>query len=493
MASLGILALLVLFSELLKTQTSAPDQYEHHTQQRRSHVVPRTAPRTAPRSQAVPRHGQLRARPELATYPLERQVSTQREPISAATLPRQPLDFYADSICCLQRLSSDVENVDRRCSINGRFRRTSIRGPVLQTASAGTPTVRWPTFAEFGVEWAESADDFAPPLQKHTTPVTVHLYDNFEKGLPKAGKNDHKIALGRQGKFAGTMQNAIEKWQSFGFTPVCHKGLFTDSLLAQPVARDLIAVHSDGDLYVSVNQVLVLTYSHVVPEGAFVIDDWFGGKGAWESARKAVYDFAIHQDVAPNLRTPVVGASAYWIKLESDACPDCYRTTPIKSVNLNALTQVSIDRYKAKLQELQTAISGFAQCTPSGMPQASDDEVFAAIKTWQARAAKGVAFAACDGTGLFADPPSGTKINAVVIGKECTDADYDREITRWWSAMPQDAMMILECWDGSSADPVHGCRPAFYRFVSDQGIMPHLQTVYDHPTAFWIKGPMPLG
>jgi hypothetical protein len=56
---------------------------------------------------------------------------------------RQPLDFYADSICCLQRLSSDVENVDRRCSINGRFRRTSIRGPVLQTASAGTPTVRW--------------------------------------------------------------------------------------------------------------------------------------------------------------------------------------------------------------------------------------------------------------------------------------------------------------------------------------------------------------
>lgn len=142
------------------------------------------------------------------------------------------------------------------------------------------------------MEWAESADDFAPALSSHLNPVTVHLYDNFEKGLPKAGAKDHNMAQGRAGKFAGTMDNARKRlaavicscpecqqlceasarwhaskvlticmrvaacrWSNFGYTPVLHKGLFTSSLFAQPPPRNLIGVHSDGDLYVSIYEV----------------------------------------------------------------------------------------------------------------------------------------------------------------------------------------------------------------------------------------------
>jgi len=171
---------------------------------------------------------------------------------------RWPLTLFAESICCEALMAARGETStgrDSQCHMYKRLRRTTIRKPVLQMAAKSTPHIQQPSFAEFGVEWAESADDFAPALSSHLNPVTVHLYDNFEKGLPKAGAKDHNMAQGRAGKFAGTMDNARKRWSNFGYTPVLHKGLFTSSLFAQPPPRNLIGVHSDGDLYVSIYEV----------------------------------------------------------------------------------------------------------------------------------------------------------------------------------------------------------------------------------------------
>eukprot|EP00873_Tetraselmis_striata_P044469 jgi/Tetstr1/464733/TSEL_009480.t1 len=409
---------------------------------------------------------------------------------------RWPLTLFAESICCEALMAARGETStgrDSQCHMYKRLRRTTIRKPVLQMAAKSTPHIQQPSFAEFGVEWAESADDFAPALSSHLNPVTVHLYDNFEKGLPKAGAKDHNMAQGRAGKFAGTMDNARKRWSNFGYTPVLHKGLFTSSLFAQPPPRNLIGVHSDGDLYVSIYEVLVMTYNHVVPGGAFIIDDWSGGQGIWESARKAVYDFAIHEEVAPNLRTPVAGASAFWQKSQSDACPGCYPDIQFKPFNLGAISATDMARHKDRLMSLTEEISSAARCAPSsGVPQASDDTVFGTVVRWQTRQVAGAAVHTCRGASEDV-PATGDTISSVTIHASCADGEYDEELMRWWRVLPIGGMVVLPCWDDATASAPHGCRPGFYRFVAQAGIMPHLQTVYGHPTAFWIKGPSPLG
>lgn len=68
-------------------------------------------------------------------------------------------------------------------------------------------------------------------------------------------------------------------------------------------------------------QVLVMTYNHVVPGGAFIIDDWSGGQGIWESARKAVYDFAIHEVRFYCPLSDIVPVTPYVMRTVSSAQP----------------------------------------------------------------------------------------------------------------------------------------------------------------------------
>ena len=104
-------------------------------------------------------------------------------------------------MCCpvVLKTSASGASVERRCSIRGRFRRTSIRSVVSRRAVSQIHKESF-DFAEFGVEHAESAYDFSESL---TQDAKIWLYDTFH-GLPKASSRDSRAALGRQNKFYGT-------------------------------------------------------------------------------------------------------------------------------------------------------------------------------------------------------------------------------------------------------------------------------------------------
>ena len=241
-----------------------------------------------------------------------------------------PLSAFYDSICCplVLKYSSSME---RRCSIRGRYRRTSVRSVISRHAVSMLPDDAF-DFAEFGVENAESAADFAGSLDDR---ATIWLYDTFT-GLPEASINDSQSALGRKNKFRGSESHAVSTWQNFGtWNIIVRKGLFSEQLHSRTTPSRLGVLHCDGDLYASINDVLVALYPKVLESGAIIIDDWFGGHtGTWETARKAVYDFIIESEIAPMISTPL-GMSAFWFKSKVEKCESCYSSM---NENVNCFT-----------------------------------------------------------------------------------------------------------------------------------------------------------
>lgn len=65
-----------------------------------------------------------------------------------------------------------------------------------------------------------------------------------------------------------------------------------------------------------------------------------------------MHSLLLVQEVAPNLRTPVAGASAFWQKSQSDACPGCYPDIQFKPFNLGAISATDMARHKDRLMSL---------------------------------------------------------------------------------------------------------------------------------------------
>ena len=413
----------------------------------------------------------------------------QREPFSRA-FSTIPLREFFNSLCCPVALktSASVASVERRCSIRGRFRRTSIRSVVSRRAVSQIHKESF-DFAEFGVEHAESAYDFSESL---TQDAKIWLYDTFS-GLPKASSRDSRAALGRQNKFYGTEKNAISVWKKLGFENIItRKGLFSEQLQFHEVPSKVAVLHCDGDLYGSINDVLISMYSNVLNDGAIIIDDWFGGHtGTWETARKAVYDFIISQGIAPRIATPL-GMSAFWFKSVADRCHDCYKNlTSVKWSPLDNIEQMRI--FKDNYQSILTiADSIFApDCERGNIEGFHGDTREKLLHSFFERAPRVVHI--CDGEANIGklEFDLSNSPDVLFIGNKCLK--YDSVIEKSWKALPLHKIIILECWGYSLNSPERGCRPDFYRFVHSNGIMPLLTTFFDDTSAFWIKGPIPIG
>lgn len=402
-----------------------------------------------------------------------------------------PLKNFFNSLCCPVALktSASVASVERRCSIRGRFRRTSIRSVVSRRAVSQIHKEKNFDFAEFGVEHAESAYDFSESLPQD---AKIWLYDTFS-GLPKASSRDSRAALGRQNKFYGNEKNAISVWKKLGFENIIiRKGLFSEQLQFHEVPSKVAILHCDGDLYASINHVLISMYSNVLKDGAIIIDDWFGGHtGTWETARKAVYDFIISQGIAPRIATPL-GMSAFWFKSDADRCHDCYKNlTSAKWSPLDNIEQMRI--FKDKYQSILTiADLMFATDCERGYIEGFHGDIHEELLHSFFDGAPRVVHV-CDGEtdiGKLEFTISNSP-DVLFIGNKCLE--YDSVIERSWKALPLHKVIVLECWGHSLKSPERGCRPDFYRFVHSNGIMPLLTTFFDDTSAFWIKGPLPIG
>lgn len=394
-----------------------------------------------------------------------------------------PLSAFYDSICCPFVLK-DSSSMERRCSIRGRYRRTSVRSVISRHAISMLPEDEF-DFAEFGVENAESASDFAGSLDDRTT---IWLYDTFT-GLPEASINDSQAALGRKNKFRGSELHAVSTWQKFGtWNIVVRKGLFSEQLHSRSTPSRLGVLHCDGDLYASINDVLVALYPNVLESGAIIIDDWFGGHtGTWETARKAVYDFIIESEIAPKISTPL-GMSAFWFKSKIERCEGCYASMKSTRWSPPADTQ-ELRRFKKFYERILMKVDSVvaSDCSNKSIQMSEVLLRNKILQTLIRNSASQVRL--CSGK----DSPNDASIvpDIIYFGKECIE--YRSLLQKWWVKLPTFKIIVLECWGTTSSSPNLGCRPDFYRFVHINGIMPLLTTLYDDQTAFWIKGPTPIG
>jgi hypothetical protein len=80
---------------------------------------------------------------------------------------------------------------------------------------------------------------------------------------------------------------------------------------------------------------------------------WGGHTGAWESARKAVYDFMVEDAECPLLRTPVFGSAAHWTKQPAHACAF---KPGLRRGAVQAFHQPEIVAYKLKARALMGAL-----------------------------------------------------------------------------------------------------------------------------------------
>lgn len=400
--------------------------------------------------------------------------------------PSIPLSRFRKSLCCPIVLSQ-ISSVERQCSIRGRYRRTSIRSVISKVATAQLGEEYF-DFAEFGVENAESVQDFAQALNERTT---IWLYDTFT-GLPKASSRDSNAALGRQNKFQGSEDNAIRTWKNVGkWNIVTRKGLFDDQLKLRTKPNKVGVLHCDGDLYASIHGVLIRIYPNVLNKGVIIIDDWFGGHtGVWESARKAVYDFIIETEVAPKIMTPL-GMSAFWFKTKHDECPGCYissnttKWSPSKNPD-------QILKFKAKYQEMLTTMDSIVKrdCENDNFDNLQSRYTSKLFSVLTRDSSKIVRICASESIDYHKFEASYIP-DIVYVGTKCTE--YDLLIAKWWRTVRVHGLIVLECWESSISSLRHGCRPDFYRFVQSNGIMPLLTTFFDDDIAFWIKGPLPVG
>ncbi len=134
------------------------------------------------------------------------------------------------------------------------------------------------------------------------------LYDTFE-GIPPATEKDGAYATEFTGAWKGSDQDAKEALAVAGFPDdrvVLRKGVFAETFKAD-LPGPISLLHIDADWHDSVLLALETLYSHVVPGGYVVLDDF----GYWEGCRRAFYEFCGSRHIEPVLERN--GASqAFW-------------------------------------------------------------------------------------------------------------------------------------------------------------------------------------
>jgi O-methyltransferase len=154
---------------------------------------------------------------------------------------------------------------------------------------------------------------------------TYYFFDSFE-GLPKAKEIDGEKALYWQ--TGNNVQNcrteetfAHEAMRQAGAVRVhVLKGWFDQTLKTFPLDEQIAVLRLDADWYSSTAECLNNLYSHVVPGGLIIVDDYF----AWDGCSREVHDFLSYNKLRDRIQQFDNGV-CYLVKAEDRPVGSHYR------------------------------------------------------------------------------------------------------------------------------------------------------------------------